>query len=76
MMPINPKANQGMVILLLPEVLPDSADLRLASAKLMITNTGASIMTRIILVMVAVPAMPKASVGSMALPAPATCATS
>ena len=40
------------------------------------TSTGASIITRIILVMVAVPAMPRASVGSIALPAPATWATS
>ena len=42
----------------------------------MMTSTGASSMTRIIFVMVAVPAMPSASVGSMALPAPATWATS
>ena len=42
----------------------------------MITSTGASSMTRIILVMVAVPAIPSASVGSIALPAPATWATS
>lgn len=50
--------------------------LRPARAKLMMTNTGARSMTRIILVMVAVPAIPSVSVGSMALPAPATWATS
>ena len=49
---------------------------RPASTKPMITSTGASSMTRIILVMVAVPAIPSASVGSIALPAPATWATS
>ena len=76
MIPMNPKANHGIVILLFSAFPPLVLLLRFAKAKLMMTNTGASIITRIIFVIVAVPAIPSASVGSMALPAPATCATS
>ena len=75
MIPMNPKANHGTAILRFPVSPPDSFR-RPASTKPMITSTGASSMTRIILVMVAVPAIPSASVGSIALPAPATWATS
>lgn len=75
-MPMKPKANHGIVILLFSLCPSAVAFLRPASAKLIMTSTGASIITRIIFVIVAVPAMPRLSVGSMALPAPATCATS
>ena len=75
MTPMNPKANHGTVILPLSFDSPPFLR-RPASTKPMMTSTGASSMTRIILVMVAVPAIPSASVGSMALPAPATWATS
>ena len=72
MIPMNPNANQGIVILLFSALPSGFAFFRPANAKLMMTSTGASIMTRIILVMVAVPAIPNESVGSMAFPAPAT----
>ena len=70
MIPINPKANHGTAILLFSLQAPEL--FRRPSTKPMTTSTGASIITRIILVIVAVPAIPNASVGSIALPAPAT----
>ena len=72
---MKPKANHGMVILLF-SLCPPAVFRRPASTNPRITSTGASIITRIILVMVAVPAIPSVSVGSIALPAPATWATS
>ena len=75
MTPINPNANHGMVILFF-SLRPPAVFRRRASTNPRITSTGASIITRIILVMVAVPAIPSVSVGSIALPAPATWATS
>ena len=71
MIPINPKANHGTAILLFSFCAPEVFRRR-PSTKPMTTSTGASIITRIILVIVAVPAIPSASVGSIALPAPAT----
>lgn len=76
MMPMKPKANYGMVIFLFSLDVLFPFCLSLFNTNPMTTKTGASIMTRIIFVIVAVPAMPRVSVGSMALPAPATCATS
>ena len=75
MTPMNPNANHGTAILFF-SFLPPALFRRPASTNPMTTSTGASSMTRIILVMVAVPAIPSASVGSIALPAPATWATS
>ena len=69
--PIKPNANHGMVIFLLP---PSAEGFLMKRASTM--STGASIITLIILVIGAVPAMPSASVGSIAFPAPATFATS